>query len=129
MSSFRLIDSYPRSYVIPISSAKELIDKIQAIAENGHRVVLLHSPDHGTLTIGVGQPFGFVEYMNASATPPFLIAINNASDNGGFIDFDSGGTITPVSTRHCLDLQQVIDIATFFLRNGRLSATVYWENV
>jgi len=129
MSTFRLIDTYSKSYVIPISSGKELIDELHAIAKGGNRVVLLHSSDYGTLTIGVGNPVGFVEYMNASATPPYLIATNNSTNNGGFIEFDSGGTLTPVSTRHCINFEQVIDIATFFLKNGKLSATVYWENI
>jgi hypothetical protein len=129
MSTFRLIDSYTKSYVIPISSRNQLIDKLHAIAKNGNRVVLLHSSDHGTLTIGVGNPCGFVEYMNASATPPYLIAINNSSNNNGFIEFDSGGTLTPVSTRHCINFDQVVDIVDFFMRSGKLSAAVYWENV
>ena len=129
MSKFRLIDSYSRSYVISISSEKELIDKLHAIARNGNRVVLLHSSDYGTLTIGTGIPLGFIEYMNASATPPYLIAAGNTTNNGGFIEFDSGGTPTQVSTRHCINFEKVVEIAAFFLKNGKLSATVYWENV
>jgi Immunity protein Imm1 len=129
MSTFRLIDSYRQSFVVPISNAKELIDNLHTIARNGHRVVLLHSPDHGTLTLGVGNPCGFVEYMKPNAAPPYLIAVNNSTKNGGFIEFDSGGTLTPVSTRHCINFDQVVDIAAFFLKNGKLSAAVYWENV
>jgi hypothetical protein len=129
MSKFRLIDSYSGSYVISISGEKELVDKLRAISKNGNRVVLLHSSDYGTLTLGIGIPLGFIEYMNATATPPYLIAVNNTTSNNGSIEFDSGGTPTQVSTRHCINFEKVVEIAAFFLKNGKLSATVYWENV
>jgi hypothetical protein len=129
MSTFRLIDSYTESYALVISSEKDLIDKLYAIAKNGNRVVLLHSSDRGTLTIGVGIPLGFIEYMNASATPPYLIATNRTTHNDGFIEFDSGGNLTPVSTRHCINFEKVVEIAALFMKNGKLSKNVYWENV
>jgi len=129
MGVFRLIDSYSKSYVIPIFSEKELVDKLHGIARNGNRVVLLHSADYGTLTIGAGTPFGFIEYMNSSATPPYLIATENSTNNDSFIEFDSGGTSTPVSARHCINFDRIVEVATFFLKSGKLSAKVYWENV
>ena len=129
MSTFRLIDSYSDSYVMTISSEKEMIDKLNDIERGGTRVVLLHSSDSGTLTIGVGIPLGFVEYMNATATPPYLIATDNTTNDDSFAEFDTGGTLTPVSTRYCIPFEKVLEIAAFFLKNGELSENVHWENV
>ena len=128
MHKFRLIDSYPNKEEIDILDEKVLQHALKNFLAYGTRVVILESPGSGSLTIGVGSPYGFVEYMNENNDPPYLVATERETKpSDSFLEFDAGGTLTPISKNKCLPLEIVIDISVYFFKNKRLPEYINWQ--
>lgn len=130
MKEIRIIDSYLGQNEVTISQEQELKDFLFK-QNSSHRVVLLVSPGSGILTLGIGKPYGFVEYMNEDGSHPYLIATDNTTTIGtdAYIEFDSGGTPTPIPASKCLPFALVVDIALYFFRNHELPKNIDWEEV
>lgn len=62
------------------------------------QIVLLEMPSFGIFTIGIGPQYGFLEYMDNSREPPYLLAISNESlpIKSDFLVFDAEGTKTQI---------------------------------
>ena len=128
-------------YTISISSQsqalKEFLDEeeiqhfFQSLQDHGNIIILLESMNYGILTIGVGSPYGFVEFMNNDRNPPYLVATEKITekDDDGFIEFDSEGTLTPIPIDKCLPFDRVVEIVVFFIRQKKLLTTVQWVEV
>jgi hypothetical protein len=131
MTHYKIIDSNNNQNEIILSEEKELRDVLNTLAQQGNRIVLLEFPDAGILTIGIGHPYGFVEYMAENGNPPYLLAINNTYDKTEvpFVEFDSGGTVTSIPKNNCLSFETVMDIVAYFLKNKELPKYVQWVQV
>ncbi len=128
---FRIISSYIYQEEFKIINEQELEDFLKSQLKFGNHVVLLESPSSGNLTVGVGTPYGFVEFMDKSGEPPYLIASKNIpnNDNDFYVEFDSGGTSTPIPANKCLPFDNVIEIAKYFMVNNELPNYVNWIEV
>jgi hypothetical protein len=126
---FKIIDSYPNQHEIPITDEGELRDTLLGFLRYGPRVILLKSPESGSLTIGIGSPYGFVKFMNENGALPYLIAIENKNSEleNSFIEFDAGGIPTPIPIGKCILLDRVIEISIYFFKNNRLPNFIAWE--
>jgi hypothetical protein len=130
-SQFKLFSSYIYQDEFEIVYEHDLSYFLHDLLKFGNIVVLLESPDSGKLTIGLGIPFGFVEFMDNSGNPPYLIATDNYTNKGKdfFVEFDSGGTLTPIPADKCLPYDTVIEIAKYFITNKKLPNSVNWIQV
>jgi len=131
MNKFHISDSKSGSDKILISNKDQLRDFLYEKAKEGNCIVLLESSSSGTLTIGIGNLYGFVEYMNITNDPPYLIAVTDTSRNdiNSFIEFNSGGTPTPIPVFACLPVDQVVNIALHFYDNEDLKKYAKWQEV
>jgi len=118
MIEFKIIDSYLDQIEIIISQEKDLRNYLLEFSNQlGGRVVIFKSPNSGELTIGVGGPFGFVEFSHAVGAPPYLIATDLLGKKTNvFYEFDSGGTPTPIPGENCIPINLVMELAVFSSR-------------
>lgn len=131
MNKFKIISSYPQREEMEMSQEEELRRVLHDLAKHGNSIVLLKYPGIGNLTLGIGMHYGFVEFMNADESPPYLIAKEDhkKEDVNPFVEFDSGGTPTPIPIDNCLPFDRVVEIAVYFLRNKKLPDYVNWIGV
>ena len=131
MNLFKIISSYPNQSEIEFTQEEELRDVLRDLSRYGNSVVLLEVPDSGVLTIGVGTPFGFIEYMDEDRSPPYLVATDDPKneEQDPFVEFVSGGTPTPIPIKNCLPFERVVEIVVYFLRNKKLPDYVSWIEV
>ncbi len=131
MSQFKIISSYINQEEIYFDGEEELRKALGDFSKFGNNVVLIEFPGYGKLTLGIGIPYGFVEYMNNDGTPPYLLATIDMEEkgNGEVIEFDSGGTPTPILQEYCLPFDLVVDIAVFIFKNKNLPETINWLEV
>ena len=131
MNPIKIISSYLNQDEIEITREEELRDVLRDLLKHGNSVVLLEFPDSGVLTIGVGTPFGFVEYMDEDRSPPYLVATDDPKneEQDPFVEFDSGGTPTPIPIKNWLPFERVVEIVVYFLQNKKLPDYVSWIEV
>jgi len=66
-------------------------------------------------------------FTKASGDPPYLWARGSNDDDENVIEFERGGTPTPIPLYYCLPKPTVIEIADYYFLNQRLPANVEWE--
>jgi hypothetical protein len=131
MNPITVISSYINHDEFEISREEELYAVLRDLLQYGNNVILLKFPHLGVLTIGVGTPYGFVEYMDENGSPPYLSVADkpNFEVEYPFIEFDSGGTLTPIPLQNCLPFDRVVEIVVYFLRNKKLPDYTNWKEV
>jgi hypothetical protein len=129
MDEFKMVDSYIGVNEIIVKTEKGLKEELLSIlSRSENRVITLKSPDSGELTIGIGHPYGFVEFISETLEPPYMIAIDQDSEKSEkFYEFDAGGTPTPIPAAKCLPVDVVIDIVIYFYKNKELPTDIQWE--
>jgi len=129
MSTFKLVNSYTQKPSIPIGNEEQLRAALGQVSNNENCIVSLESSGHGTLTVGLGKNVGFVQFVNAAQEPPYMLAREDQSDNPDFVEFNAGGTPTPIPARYCMDVGKVVDIVIFFFENKKLPEHIRWESI
>lgn len=132
MSKIKITDSDHSQVEMNVSNKKELGDILDNLLKKEARVVILELPDIGIFTLGIGLPYGFVQYSK-DGEPPYLVALadektvrTNPSDE---VEFDSGGTPTPIPKGLCLPYEQVVEILTHCFKNRELPLFITWEEI
>lgn len=129
-NKFRILDSYRDAEEIIFNNGDELREVLNNFLQYGARVVILESSNVGSLTIGIGRPYGFVQFIGNDNLPPYLVATqNNVDESSSYVEFDAGGTKTQILKSNCLEFDTVIEIAVFFYKNGRLPEYINWQEV
>lgn len=131
MSGFRLVD-YPRgerseTEGIAILNEQDIRRALKRFQQEDPRVVDLISPTGDCLAIGVSYSLGCVMFMRASGDPPYLWALGDSDDRENDIEFDVGGTPTPVPLYRCLPFERVVEIVVYYFLNGELPRDVEWD--
>jgi hypothetical protein len=132
MSTFRITESNNDQIEYDISEEKELRDLLYNLVKQESRVVILEIPGVGIFTLGVGLPYGFVQFSK-TGEPPYLVASANGSTEGTDLDdeieFDANGTPTPIPKRFCLPYDRVVDIITHFFISREIPQFIKWEEI
>ena len=74
MNEFKILDSYISEKEIVIDTEEKLLTVLYSLINPEARIILLES-NFGNLTIGVGEPLGFVEFEDESKEPPYVVAV------------------------------------------------------
>ena len=132
MSTLRITESNNDRIEYEVSEEKELRDLLYNLVKKESRVVILEIPNVGIFTLGVGLPYGFVQYSK-SGDPPYLVASDNGNaeviDLDDEIEFDANGTPTPIPKRLCLPYDRIVDIIIHFFISHDLPRFVKWEEI
>jgi len=112
-----------------IQTEEELRNVLGALQGSEPQFVDLIAPSGDWLTIGIGGSLACVMHTQASGRPPYLIAIRDMEDQEDFVEFDAGGTPTPIPAYQCLPYDEMVNIAIYFFNNGNIPQNVEWEEV
>ncbi len=130
ISEFRIFDSYHDKEAMHITREEEIRETLNSFLKYGTRVVILESSSAGSLTIGIGEPYGFVQFIGKNNEPPYLVATEFEIENSSsFLEFDSGGTMSPIPMSKCLLFNRVIEIAEYFYKKKELPKFVNWREI
>lgn len=122
----------PRSHEhgLQIETPEELSSTLDRIQHRDPFMLELESGYGFRLIIGIGGPVACAQHSPGSGDPPYLVAIGNpASSNDEETSFLCGGTPTPVSKRRCISYETLKRIAIHFLKTGKPSPELLWEEV
>jgi hypothetical protein len=82
------------------------------------------------LLIGVGHDVGCIQHSPADVSLPYLMAVAKESANDdGYVEFLASDTPTPIPLRFCLPLHTILSIASEFVKTGKRSGLVQWEEI
>lgn len=81
------------------------------------------------LLVGISDTLGCVQYGARDGSPPYLMAIESAAGEDGYMDFLTANTDTPVLLRFCLPMERIREVIQEFIRTGGRSSKVNWEEV
>jgi hypothetical protein len=112
-----------------IQTEEDLRNVLGALQESEPQFVDLIAPSGDCLTIGIGGPLACVMHTQASGRPPYLIAIRDMENQEDFVEFDAGGTPTPIPVYQCLPYDEMVNVAVSFFYNKSLPQNVQWEEV
>ena len=118
---------------VEITSDEDLSTFLSECKKFGQVILNLVSVDFGNLTIGIGHIYGFVEYINAKAEPPYLLA-KQKNDEGDqiddeYIEFNAGGTVTPIPNNLCIPMNLVERVTLYFYKKKELPTFVDWSPI
>jgi hypothetical protein len=114
-----------------VADGEELRKLLYLLVEQEPKVFVLEMAINAMFTIGIGLPYGFVQFSKNNE-PPYLIA--TVEESLGGIDWDeevefmAGGTPTPIAKRWCLPYDQVVKTITHFFQNNELPQ-LKWEEI
>lgn len=105
--------------------------EINKLKDREPQIVLVKATGLGIFTIGIGSSYGFLEFMDNSYAPPYLLAKPMAQqiESQESLIFDVSGTPTPIPSRYCMHTDFVIKILVDALRSNKLPDYVEWEEV
>ncbi len=125
MKETTLTDSHGKTIVI--SNINDIFKNFNYMQSQEPQIAVLDIPGFGILTFGVSKEIGFVEYMPKNLEPPYLYANRELLGfTGNFIEFDSGGTITPVPENQCIPINLVIKIIVDAFEKRKLPDFIDW---
>jgi hypothetical protein len=131
MSGFKFVDYSRGQYLgtkeLPVSDEQDIRRTLHMLQQQDPSFVDLISPTGESLTIGVGPSLGCVMFTSASGDPPYLCAVADSNGQAGEIEFDAGGTPTPVPLYRCLPFETVIEIVVYYFLNGKLPMNIKWD--
>lgn len=110
-----------------ISNPDDLLNELRLMCEQEPQISILEIQNFGILTFGISRFHSFIEYMTENREPPYLYA--NSKNQGAseiFVEFDSGGTITPVSITQCLPTDIVFQILFDSFTHKKLPEYINW---
>ena len=130
MDKFNIIESDGQKSELMISTVKDFSDILYKLQRKGSRVVIIELPQMGSFTVGIGSPYGFVQFSK-NGEPPYLVASDNYDETKETddIEFDSGGTPTPISKNLCIPYKKVVDILVYFFDNKEMPGFIKWVKI
>jgi hypothetical protein len=81
--------------------------------------------------MGIGKDYGFFQYSSKSSNDISYIAttIMEFPDKDVYLEFDCGGTTTPIRLENCIHIEMVIQIACDYINDGILPNYVQWKTI
>jgi hypothetical protein len=106
------------------------LDKLTREAERDDPFVAeLVSPEHGTLSIGLGRPETVLSYVPASQDPPYY-ASRGAGGTDGYVEFFFQGSLSEYPRESAVPIDVGREaMRRFFERPHALPANVEWQEV
>jgi len=109
-----------------IADWSALEKRLQKYRAEEPKFIDLIAPNGDVMALGIGGEWGHAMYMDSSGNPPYLSTRWDESESGDFIEFDVGGTLTPILQFKCVPYDILLQIAKWFVQNGTLYPDVNW---
>jgi hypothetical protein len=113
---------------LSIRDEEHLQEVLAALTMKGPRLLKLLSPQHGTLYLGLGGPWGFAEYRPPGSDGAFRTAkaLTPAAVDEDEVFFVYDGVASEIDPEYVLPSETAIKIALNFFRTGELGV-IEWE--
>lgn len=95
-------------------------------ATGSPQMLYFEAPSRDALSIGIGGPTATVLFIKASKSPPYLSVKGTSNTWNESIEFDMGGTPTPIRLPFCIPVEKAIEISVYFFNHGRIPETEEW---
>jgi len=113
-----------------ISSADELATFLDEMRGANPFIVEFSGSGDFHIDIGIGGNFGWVQFSRMDDNPPYLMAVSHCPPmKRGYIEFQCGGTPTPVAARYIISFDELKEVVLYFLRTGERSESVSWQKL
>lgn len=113
-----------------IQGGDEASELFRVLADRLPFLFELRGENGFVLTVGFAGDRGCVQHSPGNGSPPYLMAVlNDARDDGEFVEFLAGDTPTPIPRRFCLPIERVATVVDEFLAQGSRSGAVAWEEI
>ena len=113
---------------VPIRSWDQLNRHLAALIERGSGTAYYfpegEAGEH--LILGVEQGYGLAFHDPQSDKEPYLSATTRDGPDEE-IEFDFGGTPTPIEARHCISVETMIRVAGHYYDHGILLKEIHWS--
>ena len=71
------------------------------------------------IELGIGGNFGCVQHSRTNGKAPYLMAMSaNPPMRGGYIEFLTANTPTPIAARYIISFDELKEVALHFLKTG-----------
>ena len=115
---------------IPITTEEELRAELLRMSQRRPAIVDLmnpHSTEEECLLVGVGGPYGGVQWSKAPHSINFKQAVADQPAPVELIEFSCQGSDMGFDRYHLLPLDLVIQIAAYYFRERRLAPWIKWK--
>jgi hypothetical protein len=133
--------SHPKQQRI-VASVDELEDALMPIIENGEGSAILSQTEIGAreksdfMLVGVCGDAAFAHFnpIDPPGTPQnqfrdylWAVSVNRTPATDEDLEFDIGGTSTPIPARRCIPKERMLSIVKEYFEKQILSDSVEWE--
>ena len=113
-----------------ISSEDDLVSLLDHVRGQAPFIAEFCGAGDFHIEIGIGGDFGCVQYSRVDGKPPYLVAVSHRPPmKRGYIEFQCGGTPTPIPARNILRFDELKEVVLHFMRTGERSNTVSWRDL
>jgi hypothetical protein len=114
-----------------IGTTEQLEDALENLIKGPPTVIEFFAPNGDLLNLGIGGTLGYAAF----ATPDMALegrepkcAVGTAGgDAPEWVEFDMGGTPTPIDRRSLVSTHDLISIVKYFFERGNLHPDFVWE--
>ena len=127
---FDLTEPGLRSKGRSVASTAELMSLVEGFSARPPFVGELTDDRGITLTVGLGGRFAFVQFCATDGDVPYSVAVApelRAPASG--VEFNCGGTPTPIEARFCLSPDIFKAILSYFFETAGKNPVVTWEEI
>ena len=125
---FKVTGSYIDGHTWTLESLEDLARFFLANRKLPPQIYIIDTWDGCELTIGYGGPVGCVQHSK-NHLPPYRVILGDHPDAIDYLEFDSGGTPTPIHRKFLLPFERVEAIVTHYFLHGELPDDAGWEEI
>jgi hypothetical protein len=114
---------------VQIRSIDELRAVLGRLRERPPGIVELASPAGTILQLGIGGQWACAQLLRGDGAPPYLCAKARTLRAPCDIEFELGGTPTPVAPAQCISFEDAMNIAEYFFKTGAKYPNIEWAEI
>ena len=114
---------------VEVASLKELRSALENFIRREPGFVELLSATGMRLQLGLGGPLACAQFIGQDTLPPYLCAQAPSPPICSGVEFDLGGSPTPIAPQRCIGVEDALRIAEHFFLTGERDPLTNWEEV
>jgi len=114
---------------VALASIGDLRAALTSFAAKPPGVIQLTFAEGVELLVGIGGPFMMAQFTEADGDGPFLCAKAPVVQATADVEFDCGGTLSPIPPELCLSVDDGLKIVEYFFETGKRAPDFEWEMI
>lgn len=117
----------PELVIGTVEELDRLLDQLQREHTSSPVLVTVELPSTGdSLSIGLGRAESVLNFVSGSGNPPYWSSFGEHEENEA-VGFNFMGELSEIPLRHLIPLDLARQAVRDFVRTGKLSSNVKWE--